>query len=116
LPGRVGDSPIIGHGLYVDPARGAAVATGHGELVMGVCGTFLAVERMGQGASPAEAAADVVRRVHEVYDLQDGHQVGIITLSPAGEWSSAAVRPGFRVAVRTAERDDLLDPDDVLLP
>src|SRR4051812_28989725 len=40
-PGRVGDSPIVGHGLYVDPTAGAAVATGHGELVMGACGTFL---------------------------------------------------------------------------
>ena len=116
LPGRVGDSPIIGHGLYVDPARGAAVATGHGELVMGVCGTFLAVERMGQGDSPAEAASEVVRRIGEAYDLKDDHQVGIITLSPEGAWSSASLRPGFRVAVRTADRDDLLDPDCVLLP
>jgi len=41
VPGRVGDSPIIGHGLYVDPCAGAAVATGTGELVMGVCGSFL---------------------------------------------------------------------------
>ncbi|HUU91427.1 MAG TPA: N(4)-(beta-N-acetylglucosaminyl)-L-asparaginase [Phycisphaerae bacterium] len=116
LPGRVGDSPIIGHGLYVDPARGAAVATGHGELVMGVCGTFLAVERMGQGASPAEAAADVVRRIHETYGLKDDHQVGVIALAPSGEWSSAALRPGFRVAVRTPDRNDLLDPEHVLLP
>ena len=116
LPGRVGDSPIIGHGLYVDPARGAAVATGRGERVMGVCGTFLAVERMGQGASPAEAAADVIRRVGEAYDLEDRDQVGVITLAPSGEWSSAALRPGFRVAVRTPDRDDLLDPEHVLLP
>ncbi len=116
LPGRVGDSPIIGHGLYVDPARGAAVATGHGELVTGVCGTFLAVERMGQGASPAEAAADVIRRIHKTYDLKDDHQVGIIALAPSGEWSSAAVRPGFRVAVRTPHRANLLDPQYVHLP
>ena len=52
VPGRVGDSPIIGHGLYVDPRRGAAVATGVGELVMGVCGSFLAVELMGRGSPP----------------------------------------------------------------
>ena len=52
LPGRVGDSPIVGHGLYVDPRRGAAVCTGEGELIMGVCGGFLAVETMGRGESP----------------------------------------------------------------
>ena len=57
VPGRVGDSPIIGHGLYVDPRRGAAVATGTGELIMGVCGSFLAVELMGRGASPATPPA-----------------------------------------------------------
>jgi isoaspartyl peptidase/L-asparaginase-like protein (Ntn-hydrolase superfamily) len=115
-PGRVGDSPIIGHGLYVDARHGAAVATGVGELIMGVCGTFLAVERMHRGASPAEAAAEVVRRVAETYDLAPEHQVGIITLAPSGEWSSAAIRPGFRVAVRTPDRDELTDPAHVLLP
>jgi len=114
-PGRVGDSPIIGHGLYVDPQRGAAVATGHGELVMGVCGTFLAVERMGQGASPAEAAAEVVRRIAAAYDLAENDQVGIITLAPDGTWSSAAIRRGFRVAVRTPDRDELVEPSTVLL-
>lgn len=115
-PGRVGDSPIIGHGLYVDPRHGAAVATGVGELIMGVCGTFLAVERMRQGDSPAEAAAEVIRRIAEAYDLTPDHQAGVITLAPSGEWSSAALRPGFRVAVRTPERDELTDPAHVLLP
>lgn len=114
-PGRVGDSPIVGHGLYVDPARGAAVATGHGELIMGVCGTFLAVERMGQGDSPRRAAEAVIRRVAEADDLADDDQVGLIALAPSGVWSSAALRPGFRVAVRTADRDDLVDPAYVAL-
>ena len=63
VPGRVGDSPIIGHGLYVDPRVGAAVATGLGELVMGVCGTFLAVEAMRRGAAPLEAAVEVLERI-----------------------------------------------------
>jgi len=114
-PGRVGDSPIVGHGLYVAPDRGAAVATGHGELAMGVCATFLAVDRMGQGASPAEAAAEVVHRIAGAYDLAENDQVGIITLAPDGAWSSAAVRPGFRVAVRTPDRDELVEPNTVLL-
>lgn len=114
LPGRVGDSPVIGHGLYVDPRHGAAVATGHGELIMGVCGTFLAVDVMRRGASPAAAAAEVIRRVIENYHLRANHQVGIIALAPDGRWSSAALRPGFRVAVRTADRDELVDAAQVL--
>jgi L-asparaginase/N4-(beta-N-acetylglucosaminyl)-L-asparaginase len=115
LPGRVGDSPIIGHGLYVDPRHGAAVATGVGELVMSVCGTFLGVEEMRRGASPAEAAMAVMRRIAESRPLKEKDQAGIITLAPSGEWSSAALRPDFRVAVRTAERDELLDGSQVLL-
>jgi len=114
LPGRVGDSPIIGHGLYVDPRHGAAVATGVGELVMSICGTFLAVEEMRRGASPAEAAMAVMRRIAESRDLKDTDQVGLIALAPTGEWSSAAMRPGFRVAVRTPDRDALLDCGRVL--
>ena len=112
-PGRVGDSPIIGHGLYVHPQHGAAVATGVGELVMAVCGTFLAVEEMRRGASPAEAAMAVIRRIVEVGGLADGDQVGVITLASTGQWASAALRPGFRVAVKTHDRDDLLDCADV---
>jgi isoaspartyl peptidase/L-asparaginase-like protein (Ntn-hydrolase superfamily) len=115
LPGRIGDSPIIGHGLYVDPRHGAAVATGHGELIMGVCGTFLAVDEMRRGASPATAAAEVIRRVIENYHLRANHQVGLIALAPDGRWSSAALRPGFKVAVRTADRDELVGTEQVLM-
>jgi N4-(beta-N-acetylglucosaminyl)-L-asparaginase len=116
LPGRIGDSPIIGHGLYVDPRHGAAVATGHGELIMGVCGAFLAVEEMRRGASPAEAAAEVLRRIVESRTLEAGHQAALITLAPDGRWSSAALRPGFKVAVKSSGRDDLVESEQVLLP
>src|SRR5688572_19776160 len=78
LPGRVGDSPIIGQGLYVDPAVGAAVTTGHGELVMGVCGSFLAVESMRRGANPLDAAVEVLTRIKDSYALEGEDQIGII--------------------------------------
>jgi len=113
-PGRVGDSPIVGHGLYVDPTGGAAVATGHGELVMGVCGAFLAVEVLRRGGSPADAAMEVVVRIAGAYALGDGDQVGIITLARDGTWSGAALRPGFRIAVRTSGRDELVESPQVL--
>jgi len=115
VPGRVGDSPIIGQGLYVDPDVGAAVTTGHGELVMGVCGSFLAVEAMRRGASPLDAAVEVMSRIKNSFELETEDQVGIIVLSKTGLWNSASLRPGFRTAVRTTERDELVDPDRVLL-
>ncbi len=116
VPGRVGDSPIIGQGLYVDPLGGAAVATGTGELVMGICGSFLAVESMRQGASAAEAAERVIRRVDATYDLRPEHQVGLIALAKDGTWASAALRAGFSVAVRTPERDALVPAGWVRYP
>ena len=116
LPGRVGDSPIIGHGLYVDPSCGAAVATGWGELIMGVCGSFLAVESMRRGATPTEAAIEVIERIAATHELDDQHQAAIITLNTSGEWGSAALRPGYRTAVQTASGLELVDPDRVMLP
>jgi N4-(beta-N-acetylglucosaminyl)-L-asparaginase len=114
-PGRVGDSPIIGHGLYIDPRRGAAVATGDGELIMGVCGSFLAVELMGRGASPADAAREVVQRIAESYDLIAEDQAVIIAMDPSGRWSAVALRPGYRTSVRTPTRDEMVDPECILL-
>ena len=115
LPGRVGDSPILGHGLYVDPEHGAAVATGSGELMMGVCGSFLAVELIRRGASPLDAAAEVLRRIIDGYELRDEHQAALIVFSASGKWSSAALRPGYRTAVRTPTRSELVEPDRVML-
>jgi N4-(beta-N-acetylglucosaminyl)-L-asparaginase len=116
VPGRVGDSPIIGQGLYVDPRRGAAVATGVGELIMGVCGSFLAVELMGCGAAPKDAAREVLKRIIDAYQLRKKRQVAIIALHPSGKWSAASLRPGYNTAIKTAKRDELVPPDCVLLP
>ena len=61
--GRVGDSPIIGAGLYIDNEVGGAVATGQGELVMKTLGTFLVVELMRNGMNPQEACEEAVKRI-----------------------------------------------------
>jgi len=102
VPGRIGDSPIIGHGLYVDQRAGAAAATGNGELVIGVCGSFLAVELMRGGATPLDAITEVLRRICERFTLGPDHQVAMIAMAapPAkgrqwGGWASAAIRSGF---------------------
>lgn len=95
LPGRVGDSPIIGHGLYVDQQAGAATATGNGELMMGVCGSFLAVELMRQGRTPMEAIVEVLTRVTRRYTLTPSHQSAMLAVRADGLWASASLRPGF---------------------
>jgi isoaspartyl peptidase/L-asparaginase-like protein (Ntn-hydrolase superfamily) len=114
LPGRVGDSPIIGHGLYVDPKHGAACCTGHGELVMGICGSFLAVEAMRRGASPRDAAIEVLHRLNESFSLGKEDQVGVIVLGADGQWFGASLRKGFRVAVKSHHQDELVDAGFVL--
>lgn len=116
LPGRVGDSPIVGHGLYVDPAAGAATATGAGELVMGVCGSFLAVECLRGGASPLDAALEVLRRIVANRTPEPHHQVALIVVRPDGAWASAALRPGFLTAVRDGAGARLEPPAAVLIP
>ncbi|MCL4210195.1 MAG: N(4)-(beta-N-acetylglucosaminyl)-L-asparaginase, partial [Phycisphaerales bacterium] len=114
LPGRVGDSPIIGHGLYVDPEVGASTATGTGELIMGVCGSFLIVELLRRGASPAQAIREALGRIERTQALRPEHQVAFVTLTPRGEWSAGALRPGFKVAIRDDATDAIVDPPIVL--
>jgi len=112
--GRVGDSPIIGHGLYVEPGVGAATATGTGELISGVCGSFLVVEEIRRGADPHAAIVTALRRIDRSFDLRPSDQAAFIALLPDGGYASGALRGGFKVAVRTANRDEIIDPDVVL--
>ncbi len=116
LPGRVGDSPIPGHGLYVDPEVGGAVATGTGELVMGICGSFLAVEAMRRGASPLGAVKEVLERLDAAYSLEPEHQVGLIVVAREGSRSSGAIRSGFAMVVADDEGVHLEAPEFVLRP
>lgn len=116
LPGRVGDSPLIGPGLYCEPAVGAAVATGTGELMIGTCASFLVVERMRGGDRPIDAIRYVLRRVAESYpNLGEKDQCALIALGTDGHHASGALRAGFQVAVRTAAGGQLLLPDVVLM-
>lgn len=116
LPGRVGDSPIVGHGLYVDPNIGAVTTTGSGELVMGVCGAMLGVEEMRRGADPTEALLAVLERIESSFDLEEKHQVGLIALRRDGRIGSAALRGGFKVGITTIDGDEVLEPEHVLFP
>lgn len=99
LPGRVGDSPIIGAGLYVDNAVGAASATGVGEAVIRAVGSFLVVELMRQGHSPQTACEMAVQRVVEKNPNWRDLQVGFIAINKQGEIGAFAIASGFNYAV-----------------
>lgn len=103
LPGRVGDSPIIGAGLYVDNEVGAATATGVGEAVIRAVGTFLVVELMRQGHSPEDACRLAVERVIAKSANWKDLQVGFIAINKQGETGGYCIQPGFDFAVYDAK-------------
>jgi N4-(beta-N-acetylglucosaminyl)-L-asparaginase len=115
LPGRVGDSPIIGHGLYADPKAGACVCTGLGELVTGICGSFLAVETLRRGGTALDAVNEVLQRLAGNYDLREQDQVGVIVMAADGTFCTGSVRPGFQIAVRNPDRNEIIQPEIVLI-
>jgi N4-(beta-N-acetylglucosaminyl)-L-asparaginase len=95
LRGRVGDSPVIGAGLYVDPEIGAATATGMGEEVVRTVGSFLIVELMRQGMSPEEACREGVHRILKKNAGRTDFQIGFIALNKNGETGGYCIHPGF---------------------
>jgi len=108
MEGRVGDSPIIGAGLYVDNEVGAATATGLGELVLKTLGTFLVVELMRNGLSPQDACKKAVERISKKYDTSVS-QVGFIALSKSGDYGAYAIQKGFQYVVNTSDNTNLID-------
>lgn len=110
LPGRVGDSPIIGGGLYVDNAIGAAGATGLGENVMRHCGSFLVVEMMRGGATPTEACRQAILRIAETDPKSLGElDINFIAINKAGEFGAAGTSVGFQYAMSRANESEVLD-------
>lgn len=101
IHGRVGDSPIIGAGLYVDNGVGAAGATGVGETIMRTVGSFLVVEKMREGMSPQEACEYVVRRLIEKNKniVKEPFQAAFIALNKKGEIGAYSVQEGFDYVV-----------------
>lgn len=114
LPGRVGDSPIIGAGLFVDNEVGAATATGLGELVLKTLGSFLIVELMRQGLSPEEACKQAIERIIKKYPEHQKAQVGFIALNKAGEVGSYAIQKGFGFALYQGQENQLINAPYVL--
>jgi len=107
-PGRVGDSPIIGAGLFVDNEVGGAVATGTGELVMRTLGTHLVVEFMRSGMQPQEACTEAVKRLINKCTPGPDHQVGYLALSNSGEIGACSILPGFSYAAGREQENRIL--------
>lgn len=118
MHGRVGDSPIIGAGLYVDNEIGAAVATGVGEEVIRVSGSHTIVELMRNGKSPAEACREVIHRIVEANkkrkkSFQD-IQVGFLALNKYGEYGAFSLQKGFTFAVYDKEGNRMKESDNFM--
>ena len=106
-PGRVGDSPIIGSGLYVDNEVGAAAATGLGEDIMRYCASFQVVEFMRRGMSPDEACRALLTRVRDKDPKGASASVFVIALNREGEGGGGGMRRGFPYAVGTTAESSM---------
>jgi len=115
MQGRVGDSPIIGAGLFVDNEVGAATATGMGELVLTTLGSFLTVEFMRQGMSPIEACkAAVMRTVQQNKNSYKEMQVGYIAIDKQGRFGGYSIQPGFQYTVTYDGHNEVHDAESYL--
>jgi N4-(beta-N-acetylglucosaminyl)-L-asparaginase len=109
LHGRVGDSPIIGAGLFVDNEVGAACATGMGEAVIRIAGSAIVVELMRNGMSPNEACKEAVTRVINKHKDLTNMQVGFLALNKNGEAGGYSVYNGFNYAIHTRSLNEMVD-------
>lgn len=113
MHGRVGDSPIIGAGLFVDNEVGAATATGMGEAVLKSLGSFLVVELMRQGRTPQEACREAVMRIVKKQKYQD-FQIGYLAMNKKGEVGSYCIHPGFNFAQHQNGKGEVFNSDSYL--
>jgi N4-(beta-N-acetylglucosaminyl)-L-asparaginase len=110
MRGRVGDSPVIGAGLYVDNEVGAVVATGQGEDVIRVAGASAVVEQMRQGKTPTEACKIIVERINRIKkEKAKDIQICFIAVNKNGDFGSYSLHKGFNFAVHTNEGNKLYE-------
>lgn len=109
MHGRVGDSPLIGSGLFVDNDVGAAAGTGLGEEIIRVSGSHLVVENMRRGDDPETACRRAVERIVQKNDTVEGVQVGFIALNKQGEFGGYSIQKGFDYAVHDSTNNKRID-------
>jgi len=110
MHGRVGDSPIIGSGLFVDNEVGAATATGLGEEVLKTVGSFLIVELMRQGRSPQQACEEAVNRIMKKQPNRQDFQVGYIAVNKKGEIGAYSIHKGFSYQLYQNGKNENIKP------
>jgi N4-(beta-N-acetylglucosaminyl)-L-asparaginase len=114
MQGRVGDSPVIGAGLYVDNEVGGATATGVGEEVIRIVGAHLIVELMRQGRSPQAACREAVERIIKRNPARAKEiQVGFLALNKKGEYGAYCLQKGFTYAVRNQQTDTVFHSNSI---
>ena len=109
LPGRLGDSPIIGAGLFIDQEVGGAVATGLGESIIRVAGAHTVVELMRHGRTPQEACKEAVDRLIRKHKDMSGLQCGFLAIDRFGNVGAYSVYNGFNYAYRDTSKEELID-------
>jgi len=109
MHGRVGDSPIIGAGLFVDNEIGAATSTGLGEAIIRVAGSSMVVELMRHEYTPLDACKEVVNRIIKKHSDLTNLQCGFIAIDKKGNIGSYSVYAGFNFALKTATEDKMVD-------
>lgn len=104
MHGRIGDSPVIGSGIFVDKDVGAAVCTGLGEAVLRTVGAHSVIESMRHGKTPQQACEAVIKRIMQKIPGSENYQVGVLALDYKGRVGACGVQQGFTYAV--ANRKD----------
>jgi len=114
MQGRVGDSPIIGAGLFVDGAAGACTATGMGEMMMKNLSTFLVVEFMRGGDSPREACKKSIMRVTDKLNGQRSElQMGLVAIDSKGNVGGYSILPGFVYAQTVDGKTEVIEAESI---
>jgi len=111
MHGRVGDSPILGAGMYCDNEVGGAVATGMGELVLKTLGTFLVVELMRQGMTPQEAVEEAIHRIVKKIPDYKKFQIGYLAIDKNGTVGAYSLHKGFNYAKYANDESSLIDSE-----
>lgn len=111
MHGRVGDSPIIGAGMYIDNEVGGAASTGKGEANIKICGSMLCVELMRNGKTPQEACEEAIKRVAKTQPDYKEFQLAYIAINKNGEFGGYALQKGFQYAVTVDGKSTLHDSD-----
>ncbi|HEU4717208.1 MAG TPA: N(4)-(beta-N-acetylglucosaminyl)-L-asparaginase [Bacteroidia bacterium] len=111
LHGRIGDSPVIGAGLFLDNEVGASTCTGLGEAVMRTLASHTAVEEMRRGASPQEACEEAINRIVKKHPDYKEFQVGILAINKRGEHGAYGLQKGFNYALYQHDANKLYDAD-----